>query len=73
MALLNTIPPIPNRRVVTNYERLEGRETFLCVETDIPMYPWMPGYDKVAAQIVEGAVEQYKRRHGMADVKTVWK
>jgi hypothetical protein len=73
MALLNAIPPIPNPRVVTNYERLEGRETFLCVQTDIPMYPWMPGYSKAEALTVEGAVDQYKRRLGMAGVKTVWK
>jgi hypothetical protein len=73
MTLLNAIPPIPNRRVVTNYERLEGRESFLCVHTDIPMYPGMPGYNKADALTVENAVEQYKRRLGMADVKTVWK
>ena len=73
MALLNSIPPIPNRRIVASYERLEGRETFLCVETDIPMDPWMPGYNKTEALTVESAVEQYKRRHGMTDVKTVWK
>jgi hypothetical protein len=32
MPLQNALPPIPNRRVITNYEQLEGFETFLYVD-----------------------------------------
>jgi hypothetical protein len=73
MPLTNAMPPIPNGHVLTNYQQLKGRETFVCVHTDIPMYAGMPGYNKAEALTVESAVEQYKRRLGMADVKTVWK
>jgi hypothetical protein len=58
---------------MTNYQQLVGLETILCVETDIPMYTWLPDYNKAEALAVEGAVDQYKRRLGMADVKTMWK
>jgi hypothetical protein len=73
MALTNAMPPIPSKRVITNYEQLEGFETFLCVHTVIPMDSWLPGYDRAEALAVECAVNEYKRRQGMADVKTVWK
>jgi hypothetical protein len=73
MALTNAMPPIPNLHVMANYQQLENLETFVCVETDIPMQTWLPGYNKAEALAVESAVDQYKRRLGMADAKTVWK